>query len=142
MNLESKIDEAQNLVHKVLAQAKTPAIMSSFGKDSMVMLHLIRSLKRDLPIVFYRESFMPKKYRFANAVIDEWDLTVYDYSPFRNCCGGKKRMCRGYKCLYHREEITLPTNGDFINLKKGKFRYVLCTTSISRQLVPTPSLGM
>lgn len=81
MNLESKIDEAQNLVYKVLAQAKTPAIMSSFGKDSMVMLHLIRSLKRDLPVVFYREPFMPKKYRFANAVIDEWDLTVYDYSP-------------------------------------------------------------
>ena len=89
MNLESKIDEAQNLVHKVLAQAKTPAIMSSFGKDSMVMLHLIRSLKRDLPIVFYRESFMPKKYRFANAVIDEWDLTVYDYPPSETAVVGK-----------------------------------------------------
>ena len=61
MNLESKIDEAQNLVYRVLAHAKTPAIMSSFGKDSMVMLHLIRSLKRDLPVVFYREPFMPKK---------------------------------------------------------------------------------
>jgi len=81
MDLESKISGAQNLVHRVLAQAKTPSIMSSFGKDSMVMLHLIRSLTGNLPVVFYREPFMPKKFRFANAVIDEWDLTVHDYPP-------------------------------------------------------------
>jgi hypothetical protein len=34
-------------------------------------------------VVFHREPFFPKKYRFANSVIDELNLTVYDFPPIQ-----------------------------------------------------------
>jgi 3'-phosphoadenosine 5'-phosphosulfate sulfotransferase (PAPS reductase)/FAD synthetase len=55
--------------------------MCSFGKDSMVLLHLCRSMDFKWPVLFHREPFMPHKYRFANQIIDDWNLTVYDYRP-------------------------------------------------------------
>lgn len=81
MTLDDKITLAEMTISKVMAAARRPAIMSSFGKDSMVMLEIVRRMEIDLPIVFHREPFLPHKYRFANKVIDQWGLTVYDYAP-------------------------------------------------------------
>lgn len=68
-------------IEKIIKGYKNPAIMCSFGKDSMVMLHLIRSMGYELPVIFHREPFFPEKYEFANKIIQEWGLTVYDYPP-------------------------------------------------------------
>ncbi len=81
MNLTDKIEAAKKLVAQVMGETQRPAIMSSFGKDSMVLLHLVRSLGHKLPVIFHKEPFMPKKYRFARKVINLWDLTVYDFAP-------------------------------------------------------------
>jgi len=81
MTIAGKVDQANALILAVMARAKNPAVMCSFGKDSMVVLHLTRALGLRLPVVFHREPFFPKKYRFANRVIDEWDLTVHDFPP-------------------------------------------------------------
>jgi 3'-phosphoadenosine 5'-phosphosulfate sulfotransferase (PAPS reductase)/FAD synthetase len=81
MNLDTKVESAKELIRTVMVRAKNPAVMSSFGKDSMVVLHLIRSMGYQLPVIFHREPFFPRKYRFANKVIDEWDLSVYDFPP-------------------------------------------------------------
>src|SRR6185295_9571648 len=81
MKLSDKIDAAKTLISQVMKEAQRPAIMSSFGKDSMVLLHLVRSLGHKLPVIFHKEPFMPKKYRFARKVINLWDLTVYDFAP-------------------------------------------------------------
>jgi len=55
--------------------------MSSFGKDSLVMLDIIERCGYKLPILFLKEPFLPKKYEFANDVILKKDYTVYDYPP-------------------------------------------------------------
>lgn len=81
MKLADKIEAAKVLIGQVMQEAGRPAIMSSFGKDSMVLLHLVRSLGHKLPVIFHKEPFMPKKYRFARKVINLWDLTVYDFPP-------------------------------------------------------------
>lgn len=84
MSLGEKVFHAQRLVNQALAGKRAPVIMSSFGKDSMVLLHLLRmEMGLDLPVLFHREPFFPRKYRFANRIIDEWNLTVYDYRPHR-----------------------------------------------------------
>lgn len=57
--------------------------MCSFGKDSMVLLHLAREvLGRDLPVIYYKHPHFPAKQEFANEVIQSWALTVHDYPPF------------------------------------------------------------
>jgi hypothetical protein len=79
---ESKLIESKKLIESVVFLYKKPVIFCSFGKDSVVLLHLIRSLGHKLPVVFYREPFSPKKYEYADKIIRDWDLTVYDYPPF------------------------------------------------------------
>lgn len=76
----TKEESALHLIDTALMQFKAPAVMCSFGKDSLVALHLSMRVKR-LPVIFHREPFFPRKYAYANSVIEAWDLDVYDYPP-------------------------------------------------------------
>lgn len=50
----------------------------------MVMLHLVMQLsKKPLPVICWREPWFPWKQTFANRIIREWNLDVYDYAPSR-----------------------------------------------------------
>lgn len=50
--------------------------------NSMVLLHLItRYLGLKMDLVFHREPFQTHKYRFAEGVIIDWNLTAYDWPP-------------------------------------------------------------
>lgn len=74
------IQESQNIIEKCLMHFKSPVIACSFGKDSIVMLHiLIKRMNLTLPVIFWRESFFPKKYSYANRIIEDWDLQTIDY---------------------------------------------------------------
>ena len=56
--------------------------MCSFGKDSMVLLHLLRvTMKRRLPVIFYTDPWWPGKYAFAHKMARTYGLEVYDYPP-------------------------------------------------------------
>lgn len=76
-----KVDKSFSIVEKAVSASKTPIVLCSFGKDSMVMLHLIRKVREDIPVLFFKEAFHPRKYIFANRIIAEWNLTVYEYPP-------------------------------------------------------------
>ncbi len=82
MTLDEKIQRAESVIRAVLERYKAPALWCSFGKDSMVLLHLLRRLGVNLPLVFYTDPWFPKKYAFAHEIIAEWDLEVHDYAPF------------------------------------------------------------
>jgi hypothetical protein len=80
--MEAKIDHALNLIQDaILTKCNNPIVASSFGKDSMVLLDLVRRAGFKLPILFFREPFFPKKYMFANYVIHLNDYVVYDFPP-------------------------------------------------------------
>lgn len=75
------IAKANTAIDRVLHEYKTPAFMCSFGKDSMVLLHLLRSRKLRLPVIFHRDPWWPEKYAFADRMIREYGLEVHDYPP-------------------------------------------------------------
>ena len=81
MSLDDKIEAAHDLIGRVLHSYHSPVVMSSFGKDSMVLLDLVDALDKKLPIVFHREPFEPFKYQFANQIIQNNNYAVYDYPP-------------------------------------------------------------
>ncbi len=81
MNLDDKISNALDVVRQIMNNSKNPVIMSSFGKDSMVVLDLIKRCDYKFPILFFKEPFFPTKYKFANEVILNNGYTVYDYPP-------------------------------------------------------------
>ena len=79
--LSGKIEVAEKLITAVVQNYHAPVVMSSFGKDSVVLLDLLKGMNLKLPILFHREPFEPKKYVFANQVIEEEGYVVYDYPP-------------------------------------------------------------
>lgn len=81
--LSTKVETARAIIAAALRLFRAPAVMCSFGKDSLVVLHLVREQRPDLPVIFHRLPFEPGKYAYANAMIEEWNLAVYDYPPER-----------------------------------------------------------
>ena len=80
--INSKIRNSIAIIEKSLTMHDNCIIMTSFGKDSMVMTHLIRQVDSSIPYMFGREPFCPKKYEFADYVTNLWGLTVYNlYFP-------------------------------------------------------------
>jgi len=81
VTLEELVRSATEIIGKSLSIFKRPVIMSSFGKDSMVMLDILKRNGLKLPIVFFKEPFFPKKYEFAFRQISDNEYVVYDYPP-------------------------------------------------------------
>ena len=82
MTLEDKIRDATSLIHRRMGLSKAPVLCLSFGKDSMVMLDLLLQAGYKLPVIYWkREHHFPEKNRFANEMIEKFDLAVYDYPP-------------------------------------------------------------
>jgi len=79
--LNDKIVSAKEVISKVLPLYSRPIVMSSFGKDSMVLLDVLKLMGHKFPVLFHKEPFFPKKYAFANRVIEEEGYDVYDYPP-------------------------------------------------------------
>lgn len=83
MTLDEKILIAENRVRDVVSASKNPIIACSFGKDSMVMMDLIRKLYPSMPVLYLRrEVFFPReKQSFAHRMTEEMNLPVYEYPP-------------------------------------------------------------
>ena len=77
--LQDKIDWSLERVSEIVKQYRRPLIYTGFGKDAMVMHHMLRTAGYDFDCMFHRDPFFPKKYRFANRIIEEWNLPCYDY---------------------------------------------------------------
>ena|GEM_PF-1715551 len=78
--LSAKISEALELIDS-FAEPKRSACLWSSGKDSMLLLHLLRKAGIDPLVVFFREPWQPSKYEFADRVIREWSLQVVTPHP-------------------------------------------------------------
>lgn len=81
MDFQDKIFGACKLIRRVVSEYSNPVVLSSFGKDSMVMLDLMAQLGLKFPVLFHREPFSPTKVAFANQIIERIDYQVYDYPP-------------------------------------------------------------
>ncbi|MGH2751428.1 MAG: phosphoadenylyl-sulfate reductase [Actinomycetota bacterium] len=69
--------------HEILAwTAKTVdrlAIATSFQSSGLVMLHMLQSIRRDLPVLFLDTGFhFDETIAFKNRIVDMWDLNIVD----------------------------------------------------------------
>ena len=76
-----KLSTTREFIFRMLASHNRPCVLWSGGKDSMVLLHILRDMTKPLPVVCWREPWLSYKQRFANKIIDEWNLTVWDWHP-------------------------------------------------------------
>lgn len=93
MNRDAKISDARRVIRAAMGHFRNPCVLWSGGKDSMVLLHLLRMETLDWPVVCYREPWLPEKQGFVNRVIAEWNLEVWDYAPSAvSLCKGNGRI--------------------------------------------------
>ena len=75
-----KETKALQLIGAHLRTAIKPIVLCSFGKDSLVLLHLCLRLRK-VPVLFFRFPKFHEKHAHALKVMQEWDLEVYDMWP-------------------------------------------------------------
>lgn len=75
------MEKARDIIREVLNTAKRPVVMWGAGKDSQLLLHLVREFKPDIAVLWYRSDLLPKQREFAEKVIRDWNLTVCGYGP-------------------------------------------------------------
>lgn len=78
--MQTKIQHALDLLTPPLLSAKNPIVLCSFGKDSIVLLHLCLRIRK-VPVLFFRFPKFHEKHAHAHQVMRDWDLEVYDMWP-------------------------------------------------------------
>lgn len=75
MNYEL-LKNSVNLISDQLSKCARPALACSFGKDSMVMLFLVRQLRPDIPVLYFKAFPHPTKHQFAIRIAEELGLDL------------------------------------------------------------------
>jgi hypothetical protein len=80
--LQAKISSACTIIEKSLEMYRRPCVLSSFGKDSMLMLHMIRNwYSKDIPVVYFKQPYFPRKHAFGDRMAAELELEIYTNIP-------------------------------------------------------------
>lgn len=72
--------KALQRVKQLLAASSSPAVLSSFGKDSMLLLDLVREVRPNTPVLWFRTG---QNETFARRIIRQWNLMVFSWLPER-----------------------------------------------------------
>lgn len=79
--MKEKIASAIACIEMIAREYKNPIIYSGMGKDSLPLIHLCHKIDRKWDVMFHRDPHFPKKYKYANRIIENWNLVVRDYPP-------------------------------------------------------------
>jgi phosphoadenosine phosphosulfate reductase len=75
--MDEKVADSLRFIREKVKEYERIATVCSFGKDSMVMQHLVNQVKPDILVLWIKPPFLPKEtVKFAYRVIDEWNLNV------------------------------------------------------------------
>ena len=123
--MKAKLKYTHDFIIDVMKHYGKPCIFSSFGKDSVVMVHIIKEMGLKLPVVFWRDPFFPEKSEYANRLIREWNLSTYDYPP--STIGFDRANGTAHAINYHRVggNRTMARLAGLVSFEKGK--PYLCT---------------
>jgi len=98
-----KLDKTTEKLQNWFSRFDQPVVMSSFGKDSMVMLFIIfRLMEKKLPVLYFPIPWSPWKNDFAYSIVKQWLIELYDYPP---CQSGIKVKPERLE-LVHRYQIS------------------------------------
>jgi len=78
--MEDKIEHAKTLIEEAIRNYSRVAVACSFGKDSMVAVHLAREVEPDIPIFSVMTQYKPREtFEYLSSMNKKWNLgtTVY-----------------------------------------------------------------
>jgi 3'-phosphoadenosine 5'-phosphosulfate sulfotransferase (PAPS reductase)/FAD synthetase len=82
LDLDSKIEWARERIAHALQQLEQPSVAFSAGKDSTVLLHLVRQVRPDVLTIYGNTTIeFPECVKFARWLRDEWQLNYHEARP-------------------------------------------------------------
>ncbi len=83
--LDVKIEHSQSLIEQVLAKHKHAAVCWSGGKDSTVLLHLVRAQRPDIDVI-YNDPLVdfPETYSYVEQLANQWNLNLHITKPAKH----------------------------------------------------------
>ncbi len=94
MRYLQKIEDAKDLIRESVALYPNICLGCSFGKDSMVTLHLVLSVAPEIPVFsVMADTEFPETYTFAKEMADRYGLDYTEHSFSQDgekCCGAPK----------------------------------------------------
>lgn len=82
LGLDSKIAWAHQCIERALSQLHTPCLAFSAGKDSTVLLHLLRQYMPDILVNYGNTTIeFPECVKFARWLRNEWHLNFHEARP-------------------------------------------------------------
>jgi 3'-phosphoadenosine 5'-phosphosulfate sulfotransferase (PAPS reductase)/FAD synthetase len=82
MEFSKKLRDAQALVSSALEKHSTPVVACSFGKHSMVALHLVLQYAPRVKVVWNNTGVeYPDTYKFVQRIRDEWKINLVEARP-------------------------------------------------------------
>lgn len=112
--IQKLIQETRLIIEATLKQTASPAVLCSFGKDSMVMLGLIREQAPNIPVVYFPVYDHPTKHEFAKQITRDWDLRLWDWEPCERDVIGKGNhveLIESYR-VFGMAEVGLPIEAE------------------------------
>jgi 3'-phosphoadenosine 5'-phosphosulfate sulfotransferase (PAPS reductase)/FAD synthetase len=139
MTLEEKIKETEDFLAKLCLRYNNPVLLCSFGKDSMVLLWILKRMGLFLPVLLFEDPKFPRKFAFAHSIIESLNLEVYDYPPVRMSMLYGKNGIPSHVAEYHtgsKYTIALPRN--IIEYEDGDEEYLCGLAFLLRPTAPYP----
>jgi len=95
MNYLQKVEQAGQLIRETIEKYPNIALGCSFGKDSMVTLHLVLSVKPNIPVFsILADTEFPETYEFIKMVVAVYGLRyaehIFGQEVGEKCCGRPK----------------------------------------------------
>lgn len=86
LSLADKIIWSEQVILNALKSHKYPYVACSWGKDSIVMLHLIRKFCKDITVVFNNTMVeYPETYKYRDRMLQEWKIkNYYETKPIKD----------------------------------------------------------
>ena len=95
MNFLQKVANARDLIKQSIDKYPKITVGCSFGKDSIILLHLCMSVKPDVPVfALLANTEFPETYAFAQEMVIQYHLNykeyIFEQIPGKKCCGDPK----------------------------------------------------
>lgn len=71
----------RRLIAEQLGEMKAPCVACSFGKDAMVLLHFVRELAPDVPVIYCPHFDAEVKHDFVAKMVRDWNLNIVPFLP-------------------------------------------------------------
>ena len=76
--------DARRVIADALAHARTPCVTSSFQAECVVLVHMLREVRPDLPVLFLDTvHHFPQTYEYRDRIAADWGLNLVNLKAAR-----------------------------------------------------------